>query len=751
LHTKQEASNIMKQQTTRPAVGVLISFLSLSSALLLALSGCGGSSGATTTPPPTSTTTLGRFAYVANAADDTISVFIADNTSGQLRHHGYVLTGNGPNSLTIDPSGQFAYTTNGGSSDISLFTIDSLSGELNAADCNLNTSNLDNCSTTNGIPTSLVFEPNGIHAYVTNNDSNSISTFDKNPTNGALTLNPTQPQVTADGANPLKLKVHPSGSFLYATYEGDGHVGIYEINANDGTIQLSPNSPVASGGTSAVDIAISADGQYAYVANSTGEIGAFTIGASGSLTTNGSVQNVSGTTPQALALDSTGHWLYMISKEATGSVSVFEIQANGTLQPVNCNGATVSCATGALPESIAIDPTSQFVTVTNGGDNTLSLFTIDQNTGELTAQRGLASRNTPVAVSYFTDTAAATVTPRFAYAVNSSTTTGNSVSAYTINANSGVLSSIGTPTAAGVGPSAIASDIAGRFAYASNSSSNNVSAYTINGSTGALSQVSGSPFPLESSSFGPESITVDPSGRFVYVADTGSSTLSTYRINTSSGALTLLSNSPVLSNDPAAVSVDPTGRFTYVANATPTNSVSAFSIDPVTGALTAIGAPVAAGSSPNSVAVDPTGRFVYVANVGIASYNISAYRVDSLTGGLTPISGSPFAAGSAPFSITVDPFGEFVYVANQSSQTVTPYTINASTGVLTAGSTILTELNPQSITVDPSGHYVYVANWGANSVSGYAINANTGALTSTGASVATGVQPRSIITTGVVQ
>ncbi|MEJ2591501.1 MAG: beta-propeller fold lactonase family protein [Candidatus Thiodiazotropha sp.] len=412
-----------KKITAKSTATALTALLSLSSALLLALSGCGGGGGGSTPTPPPSTT-LARFAYVANHDDNTLSVFIADNTTGQLRHHGYTMTGDGPTSLTLDPSGQFAYTTNDVGSDISLFTIDSLSGELTAADCNLNTGNLDTCSTANGVPSSLVFEPNGLHAYVANNDTSTITTFDKDPATGALTLNPVQPQVTADGLNPLKLMVH--GGFLYATYAGGtGGVGVYEISATDGTIQAVAGSPSPSGGTAAVDIAFTPDGQYAYVANSTGEIGAFTIDASGVLVTNGSVQSVAGTTPQALAIDSSGQWLYMLSRTSPGSISAFQIQSDGTLTQINCGGSQ-NCATGNLPASIAIDPTGQFVSVTNGGDNTLSLFSINQTSGQLTALRGLASRNAPAAVAYYSDTAAVTVTPRFAYVANAS---GNSVSA----------------------------------------------------------------------------------------------------------------------------------------------------------------------------------------------------------------------------------------------------------------------------------------------------------------------------------
>ena len=75
-----------------------------------------------------------------------------------------------------------------------------------------------------------------------------------------------------------------------------------------------------------------------------------------------------------------------------------------------------------------------------------------------------------------------------------------------------------------------------------NLGSSNVSAYTINNTTGALSPVGGSPFPT---GFMPISVTVDPSGRFVYVTNSGSSSVSAYTINSITGVLSPIGGSPL--------------------------------------------------------------------------------------------------------------------------------------------------------------------------------------------------------------
>jgi DNA-binding beta-propeller fold protein YncE len=138
--------------------------------------------------------------------------------------------------------------------------------------------------------------------------------------------------------------------------------------------------------------------------------------------------------------------------------------------------------------------------------------------------------------------------------------------------------------------------------------------------------------------------------------------------------------------------VDPAGKFAYVANYQDA-TVSGYSINAATGALTSVlGSPFptsgcGAGESlcfPTSVAVDPTGKFAYV-----SFGNISGYTINATTGALTPIPGSPFPAGGGPASqgigqVAVDPTGRFAYVANESDKGVWGYTINATTGALTA-------------------------------------------------------------------
>jgi 6-phosphogluconolactonase (cycloisomerase 2 family) len=286
----------------------------------------------------------------------------------------------------------------------------------------------------------------------------------------------------------------------------------------------------------------------------------------------------------------------------------------------------------------------------------------------------------------------------------------------------------------------------GEFAYVANTGSSNISGYTINQTTGALTNPT-----TVAAGTNPYSVTVDPSGNFAYVANMGDSTISGYTINQTTGAL--IDNIPgspfPTGTAPSSITVVHLsgGNFAYVAN-TGDNTISGYTIVS-NGALIPIpGSPFTTGTNPYSVtvaAIPSVGECAYVANTG--SSNISGYTINS-NGTLTPISGSPFPAGTNPYSVTVDPSGEFAYVANTGSNNISGYTIDqiSTPGALipipaspsTLGSPFPAGTNPYfvTVTVIPSvGEFAYVANTVSNDIWVYRIDPIFGTLTSMGAPV----------------
>jgi len=308
------------------------------------------------------------------------------------------------------------------------------------------------------------------------------------------------------------------------------------------------------------------------------------------------------------------------------------------------------------------------------------------------------------------------------------------VSMYTIDATTGALTSVGPPVDSGdEGAHSVAVDPSGRFVYVANSGEGNtagsISTYTINATTGALTST-GTIFGVCPGLCAPWSIAVDPSGKFSYVADEGGfapTGVSIFAINVTTGALTSV-GTITTGGRAVSVTMDPTGKFAYAADGSngfpaESNNVTMYTVNATTGALTSVGT-VAAGTDPVSVAVHPTGTFAYASNHG--SNDVSMYSINAATGALTSI--GTITAGSSPTSIAIHPSGKFAYVSNGQANSISMYTID-TTGALTSVGMIAAGLSPTSIAVHPSGKFAYVTNSGSNGVSMYSIDATTGALT----------------------
>jgi 6-phosphogluconolactonase len=348
-------------------------------------------------------------------------------------------------------------------------------------------------------------------------------------------------------------------------------------------------------------------------------------------------------------------------------------------------------------------PAGLLLVISQGASNVTS-YGIDLNTGTLTqinTAGSLPANTIPVAIKL--DPAGS-----FAYVAGQSTSvnTPGSISAYSVASN-GTLSSAGNNTATAVNPVALTIDQGGHLLFVANQGSDSVSVFSI-GSNASLTAVPGSPFQLSptvpGSAVAPSGVAVTPSAAYLYVSNSGES------------------------------------------------SVSGFTVDPGSGALISVGAPFSAGSSPVGLAIDPSGKYLYVANEG--SNNVSAFEICATAlpgcatlppGSLVPVTGSPFSAGLGPISVVVDPSGNFLYVADTNSNQLSGYRINPSTGGLTALTTPTdsTGTNPTFVAVHPGGNFLYVPNSGSDSISGFRLTTQSGVLTPL-ATVSTASHPVSI-------
>src|SRR5258708_33429545 len=106
-------------------------------------------------------------------------------------------------------------------------------------------------------------------------------------------------------------------------------------------------------------------------------------------------------------------------------------------------------------------------------------------------------------------------------------------------------------------------DIMGGFASVANRGNDTIGAYVIDGVTGALTPVPGSPFPENPTIRGefPWSVAVDPTGKFVYVANHYAANVRAFGIDQNTGALAHVPGSPFPAGGrPRALTVDPACR-----------------------------------------------------------------------------------------------------------------------------------------------------------------------------------------------
>ena len=323
-------------------------------------------------------------------------------------------------------------------------------------------------------------------------------------------------------------------------------------------------------------------------------------------------------------------------------------------------------------------------------DGDVTTYAIDPVAGTL------GSPGTPASTGRGGAALAVTPSGKFAYVANKiyddATMPGGSVSSYVVDPATGALTANGPEIYSGLGTQALTIDPAGRFVYVANYDSGSITVFAIAPLTGRLTQVQ------NASAASPLSLAIEPGGRFLYVAQTNANTVGVFAIDAGSGQLTHVSDAST-GSQPKSIAIDPAGRFAfaldYGTNTTPAGVLS-FAIDPSTGALTFVNA-LSSGISPNRIVVHPSGRFVYVTNTGewsLAGYfiptgSVSVFSVDPTSGKLTqPL--AEITTGGAANCLAIDPTGRFAWLQNNGSDAVNPaavisqYAVDPTTGALHA-------------------------------------------------------------------
>lgn len=167
-----------------------------------------------------------------------------------------------------------------------------------------------------------------------------------------------------------------------------------------------------------------------------------------------------------------------------------------------------------------------------------------------------------------------------------------------------------------------------------------------------------SPLKLEAGEgLGPRYYCFHPTKDIVYFSDEQGCSVTGYRLDTSTGALTAFQTITTLPdgytgrNTCSQIQIAPSGKFLYVPNRGH-NSIAGFSVDASDGRLTAIGH-VSTEAVPNAFSLDPEGNFIFAA--GAASGRLASYRINGDTGALTPL--ETYSVGQRPGGVLVTSLG----------------------------------------------------------------------------------------------
>ncbi|HEU4416561.1 MAG TPA: beta-propeller fold lactonase family protein [Candidatus Angelobacter sp.] len=333
-----------------------------------------------------------------------------------------------------------------------------------------------------------------------------------------------------------------------------------------------------------------------------------------------------------------------------GTNEVFEFRAlrSGALSPL----ATPNFAVGSNPSALAVHTSGDFLYVADFSGNDVTLLDINQSTGDLSVPVSssiVVPVNPPNVFSTGTGPSAVAMSPTAPFLFVANQTSGN-ISAFTVDPGAGGLGGVqGSPFPISPvsNPTSLAVTPQGNLLYVANPTQGTVAGFVI-GSNGQLSQA-GAPTPVGTSAT-PTSLVIDHSGRFLYVADSTNNAVAGFAIQ-SNGSLTPIAGSPFAAGlQPLAVAADPQGTVLFAANSG-SNNVSAYVIDSATGALGPVkGAPFATGGlGPSGLAVDAHSTVLYVTDQG--THDVAAMVINT-DGSLQAVTGSPFAVATAATVVT---------------------------------------------------------------------------------------------------
>lgn len=291
---------------------------------------------------------------------------------------------------------------------------------------------------------------------------------------------------------------------------------------------------------------------------------------------------------------------------------------------------------------------------------------------------------------------------RFLYAVNEDGSPSGSdhITAFAIGAanSSASLRPIGTVSSQGLGPCHLSIDSSGKWLFVANYDSGIIAVYPIqsDGQLGqarqTIQQKGSGPFAPNQNSAHAHEVVLSPDEHFLLAADLGADRIFVYGFDAQSGALT-------------------------------PNALQA--------------AVLPAGYGPRHLVFSKDGRTIYV--VAELKPTVTTFRWNAQQGSMTKlaeVSTLPPTADPSEHEgaeIALHPSGKFLYASNRNhSNTIAIFRIDHDGLPVPAGHVPSGGTLPRFFNVDPSGKFLLVANQGSGNLVTFSIDPSSGALTRVG-------------------
>jgi 6-phosphogluconolactonase len=312
-----------------------------------------------------------------------------------------------PSFLAIHPTGRFLYAVAEVGSigpkktgAVTVFSLDPRSGKVEA---------LNQQSSEGPGPCHLVVDRAGKHVLVANYSGGSVAVLPIGP-DGKLGEATSSKKHTGSSVNKDRqeaphahsINLDPANRFAFAADLGVDKIFVYRYDSDKGTLE--PNDPpaaVLAPGAGPRHFAFHPDGKHAYVINELAQsITAFRYDPEhGVLTTMQTVptlaESFKGNTTAEVVVHPSGKFLYG-SNRGYNSIAAFSIDPNtGDLTAAGQQRTDIK-----IPRNFNIDPSGKFLVVANQDGDSLVVFRIDEKTGALEPTGHMSKVGTPVCVKF---------------------------------------------------------------------------------------------------------------------------------------------------------------------------------------------------------------------------------------------------------------------------------------------------------------------------------------------------------------